>query len=201
MCTFGGAARDLGHNDVLEVTIRGKELGAGRLMCLRSDLAGRSWFRRGSRRIVRPATGLVPRGAGQLASTCSRHSPRHAHRCSLCVLLVEGFALIHGITGRMNIAHGEFATRSAPMPASFAWWADRSALARNGQCRGAGLGSPHISIRRLHRDPLGVHSARSPAGFAACRQCQPPLLRRSSSAFSVIRARSGCRPSFSSRWR
>ena len=58
-----------------------------------------------------PATGLVSMAAGPgkyLQSALSAMPIGAAY-----VLLALGFALIHGITGRMNIAHGEFATIGA----------------------------------------------------------------------------------------
>ena len=98
VCTFGGAARDLDQLDLLEVTIRGKELGAGRLMFLRSHWLAGPGSDVAAERIVRPATGLVSMGAGPgkyLQSALSAMPIAAAY-----VLLALGFALIHGITGR-----------------------------------------------------------------------------------------------------
>ncbi|MCA3572600.1 MAG: hypothetical protein IOC86_01695, partial [Aestuariivirga sp.] len=111
VCTFAGAARDLDQLDLLAVTIDGRELGSGRLMFLRSHWLAGPGNDVAAKRIVRPATGLVSMAAGPgkyLQSALSAMPIGAAY-----VLLALGFALIHGITGRMNIAHGEFATIGA----------------------------------------------------------------------------------------
>ena len=111
VCTFRGAATDLDQLDLLSVTINGQELGAGRLMFLRSHWLAGPGYDAAATRIVRPATGIVsmpPEPGKYLQSALSALPIASAY-----VLLALGFALIHGITGRMNIAHGEFATIGA----------------------------------------------------------------------------------------
>ena len=111
VCTFGGAATDIDQLDLLAVTINGQELGAGRLMFLRSHWLVGAGYDAAAKRIVRPATGIVSMepGPGQYLQSALSALPI----ASAYVLLALGFALIYGITGRMNIAHGEFATIGA----------------------------------------------------------------------------------------
>ena len=111
VCTFGGAARDIDQLDLLAVTISDREIGPGRLMFLRSHWLAGPGSDVAAERIVRPATGIVSMGAvpGKYLQSALSAMPIG----SAYVLLALGFALIHGITGRMNIAHGEFATIGA----------------------------------------------------------------------------------------
>lgn len=111
VCTFRGAATDLDQLDLLSVNINGQEIGAGRLMFLRSHWLVGPGYDSAKMRIVRPTTGMfsMPPGPGQYLQSALSALPI----ASAYVLLALGFALIHGITGRMNIAHGEFATIGA----------------------------------------------------------------------------------------
>jgi branched-chain amino acid transport system permease protein len=111
VCTFRGAARDIDQLDLLAASLNGEELGAGRLKFLRSHWLVGPGTDAAARRIVRPSTGIVsmPAGPGRYLQSALSALPI----ASAYVLLALGFALIHGITGRMNIAHGEFATIGA----------------------------------------------------------------------------------------
>lgn len=111
VCTFRGAATDIDQLDLLAVSLNGTELGAGRLAFLRSHWLVGPGTEVAAKRIVRPSTGIVsmPPEAGKYLQSALSALPIAA----AYVLLALGFALIHGITGRMNIAHGEFATIGA----------------------------------------------------------------------------------------
>ena len=110
-CRFGGGATSIGQLDLQAVTFNGQALGAGRLAFLKTH-----WLKGAARdavknRVARRLEGwfAIDVAAGPYLQSAFSALPI----TSVYVLLALGFALIHGITGRMNIAHGEFATVGA----------------------------------------------------------------------------------------
>ena len=110
-CEFEGSSLSLGQLDLVKLTFNGREIGPGRLTFLKSHWMTGEGADAVRMRVVRPATGYfrIGAGAGQYLQSGLSALPITA----VYVLLSLGFALIHGITGRMNIAHGEFATAGA----------------------------------------------------------------------------------------
>jgi branched-chain amino acid transport system permease protein len=111
VCRFAGDAAALGQLDLEAVFFRGVELGPGRLTFLKSHWLTTDGPFLAKTRIVRPITGYfaVSTSTGPYVQAALSAIPIG----SVYVLLALGFALIHGVTGRMNIAHGEFATVGA----------------------------------------------------------------------------------------
>lgn len=111
VCRYEGSATALGQLNLASVTLDGESLGPGRLAFLKGYWlkGGRAFSAKA--RIVRPEMGYftVSPGAGQYLQSALSAIPIAA----VYMLLALGFALIHGVTGRMNIAHGEFSTVGA----------------------------------------------------------------------------------------
>jgi branched-chain amino acid transport system permease protein len=110
-CRFAGDATALGQLDLQSVIFDGEELGPGRLTYLKSFWLGTGGPFMVRARILLPDAGLftVSKVSGPYVQAALSATPI----ASVYVLLALGFALIHGLTGRMNIAHGEFATVGA----------------------------------------------------------------------------------------
>lgn len=110
-CTFAGDATSLGQLDLLGVELNGVLLGPGRLTFLKSHWLGTDGPFEARVRVVRPITGYFTanRETGPYIQATLSAIPIAA----VYVLLALGFSLVHGVTGRMNIAHGEFATVGA----------------------------------------------------------------------------------------
>ena len=111
ICRYEGSATALGQLDLVSVTLNSEDLGPGRLAFLKSYWLSGEGSLAASTRIVRPVVGYftVGSGTGQYLQSALSAIPIAA----VYVLLALGFALIHGVTGRMNIAQGEFATVGA----------------------------------------------------------------------------------------
>ena len=111
VCRYQGSATSLGQLDLASIVFDGADLGQGRLAYLKSHWLGGEGPLAARARIVRPIAGYFTVGpaAGQYLQSGLSALPIAA----VYVLLALGFALIHGVTGRMNIAHGEFATVGA----------------------------------------------------------------------------------------
>ena len=110
-CDFEGSALALGQLDLTAVNFNGHDIGPGRLIFLKRDWLTKEGPESVRQRVERPPAGFISLRpvAGQYLQSGLSALPIAA----VYVLLSLGFALIHGITGRMNIAHGEFATVGA----------------------------------------------------------------------------------------
>jgi branched-chain amino acid transport system permease protein len=111
ICEFEGSAVSLDQLDLAKVTLDGKELGPGRLTFLKRQWLTREGVTALRQRIVLPPTGYFSTTA--VTGVYLQMTLSALPIASVYVLLALGFALIHGITGRINIAHGEFATVGA----------------------------------------------------------------------------------------
>lgn len=159
LCRFAGAATDIDQLDLLSLSIDGKELGAARLLFLRTHWLAGPGYVVAAKRIVRPSTGIVsmPAEPGKYLQSALSALPIAA----AYVLLALGFALIHGITGRMNIAHGEFATIGAY--AGFAGFMTGGALS---------------TVQGLAAGVLFALAAAASAGYIVIRSVFIPLAAR-----------------------
>lgn len=110
-CSFEGTAISINQLNLTDVVFDETELGPGRLTYLKSHWLTGAGNEALAARIAKPVTGFfaMPPGAGRYMQSALSALPTAA----VYMLLALGFALIHGITGRMNIAHGEFATVGA----------------------------------------------------------------------------------------
>jgi len=110
-CVFEGGATSLAQLELASVTFNGRDLGPGRLTFIKSHWLPDEGPDMVKARVVRPAAGLV--SVGRQSGPYLQSALAALPIASAYVLLALGFALIHGITGRINIAHGEFATVGA----------------------------------------------------------------------------------------
>lgn len=110
-CRFEGSALSLDQLSLAEVVLDGQALGPGRLTFLKRQWLTRDGVRMLRERIVLPARGLFSTTAA--TGVYLQMALSALPLASVYVLLALGFALVHGITGRINIAHGEFATVGA----------------------------------------------------------------------------------------
>ncbi len=111
VCSFEGTAVSLDQLELASVTRDGEVLGPGRLTFLKRQWLTAEGVTALRDRIVLPPAGFfsLPAPTGLYLQMALSALPI----ASVYVLLALGFALVHGITGRINIAHGEFATVGA----------------------------------------------------------------------------------------
>ncbi len=110
-CQFEGTAVSLDQLDLVEVVHDGKVVGPGRLTFLKRQLLSHEGLRALHERVMLPPSGYFSLDAA--TGVYLQMSLSALPIASVYVLLALGFALVHGITGRINIAHGEFATIGA----------------------------------------------------------------------------------------
>lgn len=111
LCRFEGSSLSLGQLDLDTLVLNGEELGPGRLSFLRSHWLPNLGPSAVKDRIKREPEGFfrIDPNYGQYLQSALSALPI----ASVYVLLALGLTMVSGITGRINIAHGEFATTGA----------------------------------------------------------------------------------------
>ncbi len=111
-CGFAGSAIQLSQLELQSIAIDDRIWGPGRTAFLKSHWLGTHMAMDGAEALRRPITrGYFSIGpeAGLYVQTALSALPI----ASVYVLLGLGFALVYGVTGRINIVHGELATIGA----------------------------------------------------------------------------------------